>query len=582
MIQTKSDLIKSIKTLDPQKIVFWIGAGVDANSPTNLPLAENLLEKILELTCEKIYANAIIKQYKSVYPNIPRMETVISEIKLFESELAIDSTIVNGFSSFLDAPPNTCHQVLAQYLKQGSNIVSLNYGNTIAKAYNMQYGNNFPTKPTFDEEMRLYVYKNEYITKGKIYHLHGVADDLDTIGISLNEVKKTFSPKFKGQLTEWINNGYCFIFLGYSCSDTLDVNPFFLNLKSKGNATGIIINYSEQESFTIENQDSKIENILTPFSQKIIFNTITKDFIDSIKIHDCKDNNNEYEWFDNFKSYIIPYNQDLHQYIALGLINSLGLDYKEVLPSDWYKQKKYELFKRHWYIDYNSFICLSQDSNFSKAIYFSTKLDNSQLTKSDIYANIGLAKKAAKATMSIFEIYSILHNTNWAKSNYQIGWPISTALNRNVQWMIIDILRTPFLFKIKQKKYSKLANTIIECNNIIINLGNDYVLDFIQQLTALRYNGVLLMVFKNEYVPAKRNLNKALDNYAAISSSSGIIRCKLYLAFVELCNFKINKDSDSLNAAQSYLNDIHAKYSTIMKSNDKYIYILLKIYLTLQ
>ncbi len=339
MIQTKSDLIKLIKTLEPQKIVFWIGAGVDNNWPTNLPVAKDLLEKILELTCGEEYTEKIEKQYKSVYNGIPRMETVISEIKLFESELAIDSTIVNGFSSFLDAPPNTCHQVLAQYLNQGSNIVSLNYGNTIAKAYNMQYSNKFPTKPVFDDELNLYVYKNECITKGKVYHLHGVADDLDTIGISLNEVKKTFSPKFKDQLTAWINNGYCFIFLGYSCSDTLDVNPFFLNLKSKGNATGIIINHSKQESFTMENQDSKMKNILTPFSQKIIFNTVTKDFIESLKIRKCQKDDNEYDWFDNFQNCIIPYNQDLYQYISLGLINSLGLDYKKVLPSDWYKKK---------------------------------------------------------------------------------------------------------------------------------------------------------------------------------------------------------------------------------------------------
>lgn len=125
MIQTKSDLIKFIKTTDPQKIVFWIGAGVDHNSPTNLPLAEDLLRKILELTCGKDYAKNIQKKSKLVYQGIPRMEMVISEIKLFESELAIDSTIVNGFSSFLDAPPNSCHQVLAQFLNQGSNIVSL-------------------------------------------------------------------------------------------------------------------------------------------------------------------------------------------------------------------------------------------------------------------------------------------------------------------------------------------------------------------------------------------------------------------------------------------------------------------------
>lgn len=90
------------------------------------------------------------------------------------------------------------------------------------------------------------------------------------------------------------------------------------------------------------------------------------------------------------------------------------------------------------------------------------------------------------------------------------------------------------------------------------------------------------MVFKNKYALAIKNLKKALDEYTAISSIAGIIRCKLYLAFVELINFKINKDSTSLNTAQSYLNNIHTHYSETMKPNDKKIYILLKIYLAFQ
>lgn len=105
VMTTRKDLVNLIKSLEPSKIVFWIGAGIDHNVPTNLPLAKELLEKLIELTCGNEYANKIKGQYDLLYDGPPRMETIISEIKLFESELTDSSkngTVVPGFSSFLE------------------------------------------------------------------------------------------------------------------------------------------------------------------------------------------------------------------------------------------------------------------------------------------------------------------------------------------------------------------------------------------------------------------------------------------------------------------------------------------------
>ena len=55
MLQTKDSLIKTIKTMDPQKIVFWLGAGVDYNYPTGLPLAKSLMESLLQYSCGSYY-----------------------------------------------------------------------------------------------------------------------------------------------------------------------------------------------------------------------------------------------------------------------------------------------------------------------------------------------------------------------------------------------------------------------------------------------------------------------------------------------------------------------------------------------
>lgn len=577
-------LIKIIKSYDPNKIVFWVGAGIDNNPPTKLPLASKLVEYLLDLTCGNIYSKKILEQCQRIYNSFPRMETVISEIKLFEKELSVDSTIVSGFKSFLEAPPNSCHQVLAQFLNQGANIVSFNYGNAISKAFNLQYHSNFPMQPVFDDELDLYLYSDNKITEGKIYHPHGIAHDLNTIGISLNEVKKTLSPKFKEIILNWLKTGHCFIFLGYSCSDTLDINPFFKHIiiKEQTNSIGIVINHSKKkDSFSTKDENPQTKDILTPFNQYVIFNTNTNSFMQAIKLHECHNQElaetNEYVWFDNFCNYIKPYNEELYQYISLGIIKSLGLDYKKILPPDWYKHQNYELFKRHWYIDYYYFICLSQSADFGKSLKFIKNMRYNNLAKSDLYAKLGLTKKAAKATIAIIEANKILRETDWLSSNNKIDWNISTSLNRNAEWIILDILRSPMFLNAKINKHSKTAKIIIQSNNIIINLGNDFVLDFIQQLTALRYNGILLMLFKNNYDLARNYLNQAIYHYDAISSIDGVISCKLYLVIVEIINFKINNFTPSLKQAKLLLENIRNHYQ-IMTPKEKYLYIILKCY----
>lgn len=89
------------------------------------------------------------------------------------------------------------------------------------------------------------------------------------------------------------------------------------------------------------------------------------------------------------------------------------------------------------------------------------------------------------------------------------------------------------------------------------------------------------MLFENKYDLAITNLNQALYHYNAISSIAGVIRCKLYLTFVELVNFKINNFTPSLNQAKLFLDDIRNQYQHTINSKDKYLYILLKIYLRL-
>ncbi len=116
--------------------------------------------------------------------------------------------------------------MLAEYLRSGANIVSMNYGNQIQKAYNSLYSTQSSDMSEFSEKFNMYIWSTKQ-SEGNIYYPHGDAYHLDNIGISLNEIKNSLSDGFCNKIAEWIYEGYCFIFAGYSCSDNFDVNPLF-------------------------------------------------------------------------------------------------------------------------------------------------------------------------------------------------------------------------------------------------------------------------------------------------------------------------------------------------------------------
>lgn len=586
MLDTLEKLLNLIKKYTPSKIIFWVGSGIDYNKPTCLPLAKELLTEILNLSCGIEYSKKLLESFESMNSvgDIPRMETVISEIKRFENELSGPSTIITGFYSFLDAPPNDSHQILAQYLKRGANIVTTNYGNLVSKAFNLQYGDNsFPITPKFDDVLKMYTYSNPTITSGKIYHIHGVANNLKTVGISLDEVKNDLTTEFKKLLSYWIDNNYCFIFLGYSCSDTLDVNTFFENYQtnSSNQSTCIIIDFSTKNSF-ISKPNSKFQSILSPFHKQIVYQTNTTLFLDLIKIEEytpCITIYQPFQWLDWFKDNIVPYNPILNKYITIGLIKTLGLSPSEILPKKWYqKTNDKSLFKREWYANYYGMNIIPVYKFFSKR-KFANQLTDDNLTKSDKYIKNLRIKKAASVCMPLLQVKKFLTKIDCNSTIQKIDWQQSGSLNRNALWIIFDILKSPITTSRKITKHYNDAQIITECNNIIIDLGGSFVVDFTQIITAMRYNGILSMIYENNYEKAVLFLKKSAFLYKDISSMDGVVRCNLYLAFIEWINYKRNHNTQSLDNAKEYLNNTKVFLRFSIKSVDAFLYIILKLYI---
>ncbi len=240
-IKSAIDLVKSYTA---NKIVFWVGAGIDCNCPTNLPAAKPLLYSILEIACGKNIADNIKTYWENQgsrihdilngrvdFSCVPRFESVLRGIKDFESNLKNDSSVLSGFYSFRSALANSIHHLLAEYLNNGANTTTTNYDLCIPNAYNRLYhGTHCIEKipKRISLETPLYRFESTNKDSSKLYYLHGVSTDPKSLGITLASVKNSLPIELEALLNQWIDEDYLFIFMGYSGSDTLDVNRYFL------------------------------------------------------------------------------------------------------------------------------------------------------------------------------------------------------------------------------------------------------------------------------------------------------------------------------------------------------------------
>ncbi len=568
-------IIEIIKEYDPSKVVFWVGAGVDSNQPTSLPRAQELLTELLNLSCGEIVAKRILDDYTSVHGGIPRLETVVSELKTFESELKNNSSLLNGFKSFLECPYNECHNVIAQYVELGANVVTTNYGNAIPNAVNDRVGmSSDHLELEFDDDLGIYCYKSANLKIGSVFHIHGIADDLNTLGVSLDEVKNNLTANFKNKVEQWINDGYCFVFVGYSCSDSLDVNVMFdeLNLNSDNKSYGVIVNHSNDISFSAD-IDSRY-NILLKFDNHYQLNINTMSFFEAIqKSDDYTEPNVEFDWVQCFRNKCTGVLSSDYKYSALGYIKMLGLDANRILGKAWYykiRKKDYSPFKRDWYINYYVSSCLSNMGRSMISLVFASRNEKTDLQTSDMLSSINV-KRAAQIGEKTDSILEYLKAFEVGK----IDWNISTPLNRRTKWIIYDFLIHPFCFNKNVRRHRELAQMIIDCNDIILEKGNNFVQSYFQIITALRHNAVLYMIFNNNRDKSLKYITKAINSYDDISSLDGVLTSKMYCVFIKLVDFRINKNLQSLSEVKVDLKEIKPLLSATKNSNELFLYVLI-------
>ncbi len=586
-IMKLEDVVSVLNGIKLENIVFWIGAGIDCDGCTGLPLGGELTQFILREACGEEGAKNIMKTWKSrkenmgkflrggsIIEDLPRLETIIEAVRHYESEQLKHISLIEGLRSFSVRfhHYNLSHHILAKCLYSGANIVTTNYGDFICQAYKDMYGQ----ESIRLENNELYTYSNNK-NDAKIYHIHGISEDIFTIGASLSKVKNKLPDSFKRKVREWFENKYI-IFLGYGGVDNLDVNPMLLSLREDNVGKVIYVKHSGDDNIAEINTNER--RLVTYFDKKIICPCNTREFLNYFFDHEdlnFNDTEKSVDWKKIFFETAGVFDSDMQMACLLVVSYYLGIPYSQIYSGkDWYRRclrlKNVSDWCKHYYIFLNS---VSEDNSFikKKEGKYLAKKYSSGLMKSDIYAANGKLKQATEE----ININKVEKNVNEIILNRGIiQWDNLTYVNRMIQFLSTEYLK--IVLKSKRNFFLQREKEQIEkCCVIlkkIVDEGYDIVLEVNQINTAYRSLAICYAFLENERKLIFKYLDKALFNYADVSSIDGIIGVYIYRTVSNLIlytkNYKLQLLENAITnfeMVKNYVFAIRMKkyYKTIYK-----------------
>lgn len=232
-----------VESFGLSRLIIWAGAGISFEAPTQLPLGFGLTEFALDATCGKEIsarlfnlwerANAICSdaQRRDPFSWRPRLESVLGGLGELERDAPDPSlAFLPAFASFANAPPNAVHVSIGAAVLQGVTVFTANFDLCLQAAVCRLAGRDDPFDVDVSGSIRRYRLKPG-LGSGEIVHFHGAADDPEYLGATLSRIKQGLPEPFS-VLEDRLNAGALLIMVGYSASDSFDVNPYFVRQPS--------------------------------------------------------------------------------------------------------------------------------------------------------------------------------------------------------------------------------------------------------------------------------------------------------------------------------------------------------------
>jgi len=262
-----------------EKLTFLVGAGVSVDSPSQLPLASNMMKALIKFSCTKSEVEKIL--------NIQGLS--------FETLLGIIHQSLNDDLKFLDFyfesdKPNIEHFVLSEMLKKGHYLATTNFDFLIEHALLQTHYPKKKITPVITERDYQKFSDPEKLYKNKripIYKLHSSPKNIitgeDTRNSFINTLKLIGSNQdknniiqlepFKAQILERISNERSLVIIGYSGKNDSDListlktmkglkNLIWINHIANGKPKGDLYEYNKPETKGLSNLDDLDQQLM--------------------------------------------------------------------------------------------------------------------------------------------------------------------------------------------------------------------------------------------------------------------------------------------------------------------------------
>lgn len=231
-----SDCLEQIvRSARSGQLSFWIGAGFSWEAPASRPLANELKFHILHGICSDPTLHEFYRKrlQESDIGNKIGSYPLEAFIQIIEENHSIANSIARVFCG---GSPGRNHLLVAQMIKQRivSEVLTTNFDLLIERALKSLDWNMGTDYRVYSTE-RSFRSLNSDPVLPSIFKIHGTADDVESMRITLSQVASSSLSENRARVLEHFltsRNGDVLI-VGYSAKDDFDINPALSRIRGK-------------------------------------------------------------------------------------------------------------------------------------------------------------------------------------------------------------------------------------------------------------------------------------------------------------------------------------------------------------
>ena len=239
------NVVRAITRFDASSILFFCGAGISYDAPTNLPTVNSFIHSVLsECGADPDVRDAVAHKI-SIGQAAPRFEVLIDEIrKLRDPSLKVGAV-------FNSVAFNRIHHFLGRMLLEGASVITTNFDNCIENSLGKRKGYERVVF-TGSDLLTFPPHAGALIKVHGSHALGGERAEYADLVISIKALARTAQgfvrfPNWRAYLDQILRSRLVVV-IGYSGSDDFDMTPVLLGSKP---ARVLWFDYSAKHSFPV-------------------------------------------------------------------------------------------------------------------------------------------------------------------------------------------------------------------------------------------------------------------------------------------------------------------------------------------